>query len=89
MVDPQVPQQIRILPVLGAGFAQLLLGVDGLQSHEPHKPADSLGVYQVPLAPQPECHLRDAIKGNTRKLFVDQVHQSLVVALILLGLIVI
>jgi len=89
MVDFQVPQQVGILPVLGTGFAQFLPGVNSLQTHETHEPAGTLGIDRVSLTPQPERHFRDTIKRGSRKLLVDQVHQKMIVALILLGLIVI
>ncbi len=38
MVNFQAPQQIGVLSVLRTGFAQPLLGINGLQVHEPHEP---------------------------------------------------
>ena len=89
MVDFQTPQQIGVLPVLGTGLAQSPLGINGLQAHEPHEPADPLGIDRVSLASQPECHLWDAIKRGSRKLLVDQGHQKMIVTLVLPGLIAI
>jgi hypothetical protein len=89
MVDFHLPQQIGVLPVFGTGFAQPLFGIDGLQTHEPHEPADPLGIDRVSLASQPKRHFRDTIKRGSRKLLVDSVHQKMIVALILLRLIVI
>lgn len=83
MIDCQTPQQIGVFPVLWTGLAQSLSGVNGHESHEPHEPADTLGIDRMSMTSQPERHFRDAIKRDSGKLLVDQVHQKMIVALIL------
>ncbi len=67
----QVPQQIRINPVLRVWSAGSRRLVDGLQAHEAHQAANPVTAGRDTLPPQLAYHLPAAVEGIFEKQLVD------------------
>ena len=74
-VDDQIPQQIRIFPMLWMGHTRAWLLVDRPQPHNRHEPPDPLTTDFMSQAAQMPCHLPRAIIRRFQELGVDQPHQ--------------
>jgi len=53
-----------------------------LKSHLAHQPADPLMIYFMSLVPQTLRYPGNPVKGRLRELFVNQIHNQLVIAII-------
>lgn len=76
------PEQVWILLGPRFGLTQTLLGINSLDPHPVHEPADPLTVHYMTLTAQPGRHASRAIEWRPSKLPVDQTHENLIPAVI-------
>ncbi len=76
MINHKISKQIGIFLMLRTRLAQIAFRIESFETHKPHEPANPLRVYEMPLAPQPDCHFRDTVKRRVQILLVDQHHQK-------------
>lgn len=85
-----VSKQVRILFVCRRRLAQIRLGLNSLQAHQPHESSHPLGVDGKSII-LPKCvrHPDDAIKRRTGVLLINGIHNRMIVLIITLGCVII
>jgi len=64
------------------GLAGPGLGIDGVESHEPHQPSDPLLIHTMTLISKPIPHLFYSECGSPGVLLVNQPHQEIIIDII-------
>src|SRR5690606_82314 len=90
LLDGHTPQQVRIDPMAVGRFAQVGLGRNRFQSHQPQQAAYALLVHPVALFKSQEItHPQYAMEAMLGELLIHQAHQFKVQGALPLGLVVI
>ena len=77
-INHYLPEQVWILLGPRFGLTQTLLGINSLDPHSVHQPADPLTVHYMTLTAQPGCHASGTIEWRPGELLVDQTHENLI-----------
>jgi len=81
-INHYLPEQVWILLGPRLGLTQTLLGINSLDPHPIHQPADPLAVHYMTLTVEPSRHASGAVEWRTGELLVDHTHKNLIPAVI-------